>query len=168
MIAHELAHIRRLDGWINLLQIVTETLLFFHPAVWWVSGQIRHEREHCCDELAASACGGRVVVAQALTALERLREPEPSMALGASGGSLLRRIQSLAGKRRASTFGSARSLVLGIALWSAVLGVGILCGVSADQARGIGSVAPDASVVAAETVDAEESKGWRELSTHGT
>ncbi len=54
VIAHELAHIRRFDVWVNLLQRVVETLLFYHPAVWWLSNQIRLEREMCCDEIAVS------------------------------------------------------------------------------------------------------------------
>src|SRR5262249_37714493 len=52
MIAHEIAHIRRHDLWVNLLQRVVEVLLFYHPAVWWVSGRMRLERELCCDDLA--------------------------------------------------------------------------------------------------------------------
>ena len=57
IIAHELAHIRRHDYLINLLQAVIETLFFYYPAVWWVSRQIRQEREHCCDDLAVAVCG---------------------------------------------------------------------------------------------------------------
>ncbi len=55
VIAHELAHIRRLDLWVNLGQRVVETLLFYHPAVWWLSARVRREREVCCDEAAAGA-----------------------------------------------------------------------------------------------------------------
>jgi beta-lactamase regulating signal transducer with metallopeptidase domain len=50
ILAHELAHIRRHDYLVNLLQSIIETLLFYHPGVWWVSRQIRKEREHCCDD----------------------------------------------------------------------------------------------------------------------
>ncbi len=66
VIAHELAHIRRLDLWVNLLQRIIETMLFFHPAVWWLSAQVRSERELCCDELAVSATGRRLTYASAL------------------------------------------------------------------------------------------------------
>ena len=55
ILLHELAHIRRHDNLINLLQHVVETMFFFHPAVWWVSASIRTEREHCCDDVAAAA-----------------------------------------------------------------------------------------------------------------
>ena len=57
ILAHELAHIRRHDYLVNLLQTVAETLLFYHPAVWWVSRRIRIEREHCCDDAAVRVCG---------------------------------------------------------------------------------------------------------------
>ena len=73
ILAHELAHIRRHDYLVNLLQTLLETLLFYHPAVWWLSRQIRIEREHCCDDLAVSLCGDPVVYARALADLEELR-----------------------------------------------------------------------------------------------
>ncbi|HMJ87405.1 MAG TPA: M56 family metallopeptidase, partial [Vicinamibacterales bacterium] len=50
VLAHELAHIRRHDYAVNLLQTIAETVLFYHPAVWWLSARVRAEREHCCDE----------------------------------------------------------------------------------------------------------------------
>jgi beta-lactamase regulating signal transducer with metallopeptidase domain len=95
LLAHELAHIRRFDYLINLLQTTIETLFFYHPAVWWVSAQIRQEREHCCDDLAVAACGNVLTYARALTALEDLRASGPQLAVAASGGSLLTRIQRL-------------------------------------------------------------------------
>src|SRR5262249_61594690 len=55
LLAHELAHIRRHDYLVNVLQGIVESLLFYHPAVWWISNQIRAEREHCCDDLAVAA-----------------------------------------------------------------------------------------------------------------
>lgn len=95
VLAHELAHVRRHDYLVNLLQAAVETLLFYHPAVWWVSRQVRQERECCCDDLAVAVCGDRLGYARALAALETLRTPR--LALGADGGSLLRRIRRLAG-----------------------------------------------------------------------
>ncbi|HKW01066.1 MAG TPA: M56 family metallopeptidase [Vicinamibacterales bacterium] len=95
ILAHELAHVRRHDYLVNVVQRLVETLLFYHPAVWWVSGWIRREREHCCDELAASVCGDRVGYARALRALEELRADTPALAMGASGGDLLVRIRRL-------------------------------------------------------------------------
>src|SRR6266700_8429858 len=72
ILAHELAHIRRHDCLVNLLQTLVETLLFYHPAVWWLSRRIRIERENCCDDLAVSLCGDPVAYATALADLESL------------------------------------------------------------------------------------------------
>jgi TonB family protein len=94
ILAHELAHIRRGDYLMNLLQCVVEVLLFYHPAVWWVSKQIRVEREHCCDDVAA-ALSDRVEYAHALVSLETLRAEIPALAMGATGGDLLGRIRRL-------------------------------------------------------------------------
>jgi beta-lactamase regulating signal transducer with metallopeptidase domain/Flp pilus assembly secretin CpaC len=95
IIAHELAHIRRHDYLVNLLQSAVETLLFYHPAVWWVSRRIREEREHCCDDLAVEVCGDRVGYARALATLEELRPASAQLALAATGAPLLRRIRRL-------------------------------------------------------------------------
>ena len=95
LIAHELAHVRRYDYLVNLVQSVVETLLFYHPAVWWVSRRIREEREHCCDDLVVRIAGDAHVYATALVGMERLRSEPPTLALAASGGSLLHRVQRL-------------------------------------------------------------------------
>lgn len=95
VLAHELAHIRRHDYLVNLLQTVVETLLFYHPAVWWVSHRIRLEREHCCDDIAVATCGDRVGYARMLLALEELRAPASRLAVAADGGSLRSRIARL-------------------------------------------------------------------------
>jgi HEAT repeat protein/beta-lactamase regulating signal transducer with metallopeptidase domain len=94
LLAHELAHIRRHDYLVNLAQSIVETLLFYHPAVWWVSGRVRAEREHCCDDLAVALCGDREFYVRALVGLEELRGA-PALAAAASGGSLLERVQRL-------------------------------------------------------------------------
>ena len=98
ILAHELAHIRRGDFLVNLLQSLVEVTLFYHPAVWWLSARIRHERELCCDDVAASLCGDPLLLARALTDLEALREaasPAPHLALAANGGSLMHRVRHL-------------------------------------------------------------------------
>lgn len=97
LLAHELAHVRQHDYLVNLLQTIVETLLFYHPAVWWLSHRIRVEREHCCDDLAASVCGDRLSYAKALVAMEELRTPSLGLALSARGGSLLSRVTRLLG-----------------------------------------------------------------------
>jgi len=103
IIAHELAHIRRHDYLINLLQALVETLLFYHPAVWWVSRRIRQEREHCCDDLAVAMCGDALTYARALLEMERLRGAGTQLAMAANGGSLMGRIQRLVGAQPQQT-----------------------------------------------------------------
>jgi len=97
ILAHELAHVRRHDFLVNILQTVVETLLFYHPAVWWVSHRVRVEREYCCDDEAVAVCGDTIGYARALAQLEHLRHASPSLALAASGGSLLTRVRRLLG-----------------------------------------------------------------------
>jgi beta-lactamase regulating signal transducer with metallopeptidase domain len=108
VLAHELAHIRRHDFAINLLQAFVETLMFYHPAVWWMSSRVRVERENCCDDLAVAVCGNPMQYARALTRLEELRADAMPMAVAANGGSLLDRIRRIAGGRAESTGLSSR------------------------------------------------------------
>ncbi len=104
VLAHELAHIRRYDYLVNIVQMLIETLFFYHPAVWWISRRIREERELCCDDIAVRTCGDAVCYARALAALERMRVIEPGMifnaALGAKDGPLRYRIERLLGMAR--------------------------------------------------------------------
>jgi beta-lactamase regulating signal transducer with metallopeptidase domain len=118
--AHELAHIRRDDYLINLLQTVVETLLFYHPAVWWVSRQMRLEREHCCDELVVSVCGDPLSYARALAKLEEVRGGPLQLALAANGGSLLKRVQHILGSAQVKSHGST-SWTAGLISIAAVL-----------------------------------------------
>ena len=73
IIAHELAHIKRNDYLINLIQTFFEILFFYHPCVWWISGVIRKERENCCDDIAVSICGGLSIYINALKNLEEMK-----------------------------------------------------------------------------------------------
>jgi hypothetical protein len=73
LLAHELAYIRRHDCWINTLQVVIETIYFYHPAVWWLSREVRMTRERCCDNMAAPDVSSRLVFARALLTLEQNR-----------------------------------------------------------------------------------------------
>jgi beta-lactamase regulating signal transducer with metallopeptidase domain len=112
ILAHELAHIRRHDYLVNLFQSVIETVLFYHPAVWWVSNQIRREREHCCDDLAVAVCGDRLAYAKALSFLEERRIPVPAGAFGATGGVLKMRIARLLGLNQAPIFSRTTAAIL--------------------------------------------------------
>ena len=116
VLAHELAHIRRYDYLINLLQCGAETLLFYHPAVWWVSARIREERENACDDIAATACEDRLLLARALHALEEMRVPVPALALAARDGDLLARIRRLLVHRQPEVAGPAWPALLIMAL----------------------------------------------------
>ncbi|MFN0127532.1 MAG: M56 family metallopeptidase [Verrucomicrobiales bacterium] len=98
VLAHELAHIRRHDYLVNLLQNVIETIFFFHPGVWWISAQIRQERENCCDDHAVRFCGGAIPYAKALANLEELRGFCPNPGLAVTGGALLSRVRRLLGR----------------------------------------------------------------------
>jgi beta-lactamase regulating signal transducer with metallopeptidase domain len=74
LLAHELAHIKRHDYLVNILQTLAETLLFYHPVVWWVSRVIRQEREHCCDDMALQVTGQSALeYAEVLLRLEKSR-----------------------------------------------------------------------------------------------
>jgi uncharacterized protein (TIGR03435 family) len=95
ILAHELAHIRRHDYLINLMQTLAETLLFYHPGVWWISARIRNEREDCCDDVAVAVCGDPVGYAAALAELENRRSGSPHLAPAATGGSLLNRVRRI-------------------------------------------------------------------------
>jgi len=103
--AHELAHIRRNDYLLNILQTIVEILGFYHPAVWWISHKIRAERENCCDDLAVSISGDRVCYARALTSMEEIRARHGQLAVAAGGGNLFKRIYRLLGKDSAEKTG---------------------------------------------------------------
>ncbi len=93
LLAHELAHVRRADFAVNLLQTVIETLLFYHPAVWWLSACIRQERENCCDDLAVAECRDGRSYVEALLRMEELRNT--ALAMSARGGNLMQRASRL-------------------------------------------------------------------------
>ena len=108
VLAHEMAHIRRHDFLINLMQAFVETLMFYHPAVWWMSRRVRIERENCCDDLAVAVCGNPIQYARALTRLEELRANALTVVVAANGGSLLERIRRIAAGRAEGTTSSSR------------------------------------------------------------
>ncbi len=97
ILAHELAHVRRHDFAVNLLQTLVETLFFYHPAVWWLSHRVRVEREHCCDDLVVALFNNRVEYGRALLAIEEQRGQRTVLALGATDGSLLSRVRRITG-----------------------------------------------------------------------
>jgi bla regulator protein BlaR1 len=121
LLAHEMAHVRRLDYLVNLGQNVVEILLFYHPAVWWMSGRIRAERELIADDLAARHMAEPRTLARALSELERMQFSGAQLALAANGGDLLARVKRLVRPESPSLNWKAAIPVLGLA--AACLGV---------------------------------------------
>ncbi len=95
LLAHELAHVKRFDYVINLIQSAIEILLFYHPAVWWISKQIRLEREQIADDLAATKLGEPRRLALALQQLDLFQFSNNQFAQAANGGNLMTRIKRL-------------------------------------------------------------------------
>ncbi len=135
ILAHELAHIRRYDYLVNLFQSVVETLLFYHPAVHWVSYRIRAERENCCDDLAVAACGDSMTYARALTELAELRQAEIPLAVSAGGGRLLNRIRRVVGLPERDTVGRAGWLAATLILAALITSAVIIYGRTAGDAQ---------------------------------
>ncbi len=102
VLMHELAHIRRRDYLANLLQRVVESFLFYHPAIWWMTGVVRAEREKCCDDLVVAASGNAHEYAAALAALEQTRWTANEAVVAATGGNLMKRIHRLLYQPKAS------------------------------------------------------------------
>lgn len=130
VLAHELAHIARADYAINLLQSALEALLFYHPAVWWVSQGIRTEREFCCDDAALARSSDGVVYARALATLEGWRNVQPALGLSTLGGPLMIRIQRLIGIRP-----SARPVRGPLSALGAILALGCASAMAHDPAE---------------------------------
>jgi len=125
LLAHELAHIRRHDYLVNMLQSIAEALLFYHPAVWWISSHIRNERENCCDDVAVEISGDAFAYARALADLEQHRPAHLNPALAANGGSLPDRIARLLGSAcpASASFPGMGAIVCGILILAAALAV---------------------------------------------
>jgi beta-lactamase regulating signal transducer with metallopeptidase domain len=128
VIAHELGHVKRFDVMVNFFQVITETLFFFHPAVWWLNKRIRANREDCCDDVAIAACGRHASYARALATMESWRDT-PEFAMAATGGAVASRVarllgisQQKAGARSAGVF--TASLVLAAALTAGAVSIG--------------------------------------------
>ena len=128
IIAHELAHIRRFDLWVNLMQRIVETLLFYHPVVWWLSNRLRNEREFCCDELAAKAAGNRRTYASALEYASRAElaanRPVLAVGLGHYKMAILARVRHVLGISSPSK--RSRYWFAGVLTLAAVITLGIV------------------------------------------
>jgi beta-lactamase regulating signal transducer with metallopeptidase domain len=139
VIAHELGHVKRLDPFVNLFQISAETLLFYHPAVWWLSKRIRAERENCCDDVAIAVCGNAVEYARALAAMAEWQSA-PALAMSANRSPLAERVARLLGvakldwgTRSAGIAGSMLCLGASVLAGNALFGAAQANKVTADQ-----------------------------------
>lgn len=121
VIAHELAHIQRYDAFVHLFQVGVETLLFYHPAVWWIGKRIRAERENCCDDVAVLVCGSPATYARALTRMAEWKAA-PQLVMSANRSPLVERIARLLGaNRQAESFRGANLSAGVLCLFTALL-----------------------------------------------
>ncbi|MGH8214369.1 MAG: TonB family protein [Rhodanobacteraceae bacterium] len=126
VLAHELAHLKRLDPLANLFQVVLETLFFYHPVVHWISRDARNERELCCDAVALQATGGkRRDFVAALAELAEFRTSHARLALAASGGALAERAWFIAGNVPEPRHRHAGLALAGLALLGLALALGV-------------------------------------------
>ncbi len=132
ILAHELAHIRRWDLWVNLLQRAAEAILFFHPAVWWLSNQVRLDREMCCDELAIEITHRRLDYVTALEAIARRAAGAPRFGLATGVGgkkmAILDRVRNVLGQRPSARQGTwwpsaMLALAVPVGLWALSAGI---------------------------------------------
>jgi beta-lactamase regulating signal transducer with metallopeptidase domain len=134
LLSHEMAHIRRYDLIVNLLQRIVEALLFFHPVTWWISRCVSIERENCCDDLAAAGCGrfeyaeSLLRMAEQCASIRGLKIAPQLESLAADGGNTSQlgyRIRRLIGSEETTRVGlTRRSFSMGLALFSLVAVVG--------------------------------------------
>jgi beta-lactamase regulating signal transducer with metallopeptidase domain len=107
IIAHELAHIKRNDFIVNLVQTFIEAFFFYHPAVWWISSIINRERENCCDDIAVGYCLDSTIYSKALYNLQETCMQEKKVALAALGkrNNLYRRIKRMNANNNSISYG---------------------------------------------------------------
>ncbi|GGH32109.1 hypothetical protein GCM10007423_21430 [Dyadobacter endophyticus] len=118
VLLHELAHIRRLDFFVNFLQRLTELLFFFNPGILWISGLIREERENCCDDMALRHSGNQTTYIRALLAFREYQLGENVYELAFSGKSgIVQRAKRIA-SRTNSTLGAAEKTILLMAMFA--------------------------------------------------
>lgn len=97
IICHELAHIKRRDYLVNILQSLMEIVFFFNPAVLWVSKLIREERESCCDDMTISSTHDKVNYISALISCQEFQpgNPEYAMAISGKNDQLVQRVKRM-------------------------------------------------------------------------
>jgi bla regulator protein BlaR1 len=133
LILHELAHIRRHDYFVNFVQTLIETFLFFHPCVLWVSNQMRNEREYCSDDIAVQHCGNPIAYAHTLADVASLNRhicknrkySIPNLAMAASGGDLKQRVIRLVDQQNCSSNNDAGKWLASVVIILSVMMVSL-------------------------------------------
>jgi beta-lactamase regulating signal transducer with metallopeptidase domain len=113
ILLHELAHIKRRDYFMNLLQSFAETIFFFNPALMWLSSMIREERENCCDDIAISITNSKTKFINALIAFQEYHFSTPSYTVGFPGrkNQLLNRVKRIISDRNKTLNATEKSLL---------------------------------------------------------
>ncbi|MES2329342.1 MAG: M56 family metallopeptidase [Bacteroidota bacterium] len=113
ILLHELAHIKRRDYFMNLLQSFAETIFFFNPALMWLSSMIREERENCCDDIAISITNSKTKFINALIAFQEYNFSTPSYTVGFPGkkNQLLNRVKRIISERNKTLNATEKSLL---------------------------------------------------------
>ena len=127
ILVHELAHIRRRDYLMNLIQSLMEAIFFYHPVVWWLSGNIRIERENICDDIAITITGNTMEFAKALTNIQEINLGSPALAAGLSGKNknrLVNRIRRIVGKPKIQS-GFAEGFIAASILLISLIGLSV-------------------------------------------
>lgn len=168
ILAHELAHVRRHDPLVNVLQAAVETVLFYHPAVWWVSAVVRRDREEACDDVAVDATEIRAAdYARALLTLAEAHATAAAPAAAATGSGLAGRVRRLLGRSPGGRMGTADALGAAGALLLATLSMGILTATDAatgegdDPASGADAVFADFEPMSSSVMRTLERGPWR-------
>jgi hypothetical protein len=122
IIVHELAHIRRHDFLVNIMQSIMEALFFYHPVVWIISENIRQDREKCCDDFTVRVCGQISLYARALACLSELqiKAAIPSVAITGNKKNIVHRVERLINNKKMKTNMTER-LMAGLVLVTSVL-----------------------------------------------
>ena len=106
IVLHELCHIKRADFLYNIIQIIVETLFFYHPFIRYISNDIRKNREHCCDEKVLQLKANPLVYAKALTNIASFynrSDKQSNLHIAANDGELFQRIKDLMSERKSNS-----------------------------------------------------------------
>jgi len=121
ILAHELAHIKRHDYLLNIIQIITESVFYYHPALWYISSRIRYERENCCDDMAIKMTNSSMSYAKTLIKLQELKPTgmQTSLALTGHKSQFAQRIQRILGTSQIKNYTRDKVLLLLVIITSA-------------------------------------------------